>query len=1090
VTSYEIARSSNAGSTWTTVTTLTAPATSYTATNLTNGTPYQFRVIADNGVTGEPAVVSVTPATTPGTPSNVVGANSGASVIVSWIAPVSTGGSPLTDYTVQYSNDGGSTWATLSRPASTTRSATLTELVTGTSYAFRVAAVNAVGESVFSTQSLPVVAKSRPGAPTSVSGTPGASSVFLTWGLPIDTGGYAISNYVIERSADNGATWVKVVRSVSTVRSATVSGLTNGTAYVFRVVAVNTAGTGEFSVISDPVTPRTIPAAIRTLTSAAGHTSVVLSWLAPLSDGGSPITDYLIQYSTNSGQTWVPVADGVSTELSAKINDLTNGTAYLFRVAASTSGGSSPWTNAAPVTPRTVPDAPASVTATPGISRVTLTWTTPPSNGGATVTDYVIEFSSDAGTTWYTASDPVSAALSGSILSLTPGTSYIVRVAAKNVAGTGEFSSPSSPATPFGVPGVVTNATSAAGNAHVVLSWDAPDFDGAAVITDYVIEFSTNNSTWTKVSKAVSTTTSHTVTGLTNRTQYFFRVAAVNAAGTGERMSAPPATPLPDPTAPTAPTALTATAGDASVNLSWAAPSSDGGAVITDYVIEVSANNGAWQPFTDGVSSATSATVTGLTHGTNYRFRVAASNAIGTSSFSTASASITPLVPMTITYGSGLLPVTGTAQSITPTIANSTGTNSFSYSGTLPDGVSFDPATGVFATTGLAGVSTGGLDPNFVTQPAGTLANAGANNTVNAIAVQPDGKMIIGGEFTTYNGTSSNRIARLNADGSLDTTFDPGSGANGPIRTIAVQADGKIVIGGDFPAYNGTTRNGIARLNADGSLDTSFNPGTGTNNTVAKVQLQSDNKILIVGLFTSYNGTSRNFIARLNTNGSLDSSFNPGSGANTSVMTVAVQSDGKILIGGWFSSYNGTSRNRIARLNTDGSLDASFTPGTGADNGVNALGVQSDDKILVGGFFTTINGVAQRGVVRLNTDGSRDTGFDTGSSLDGRASSIAIHSTGKIIIGGEFTAYNGTSRNRIARLNADGSLDGNFGAGQASSNDSVMATAVQSDGKIVIGGNFTNYHGKARNRVARLNADGTLDTSFNPGTGASGTVKR
>ncbi|MEM6321521.1 MAG: delta-60 repeat domain-containing protein, partial [Bacteroidota bacterium] len=164
----------------------------------------------------------------------------------------------------------------------------------------------------------------------------------------------------------------------------------------------------------------------------------------------------------------------------------------------------------------------------------------------------------------------------------------------------------------------------------------------------------------------------------------------------------------------------------------------------------------------------------------------------------------------------------------------------------------------------------------------------------------------------------------LSQDGSLDTSFDPGSGTNATVQSVAVQSDGKVLIGGDFTTVNGTSRARIARLNADGSLDTSFDPGSGTNGDVQSVAVQSDGKVLIGGFFTTVDGTGRRRIARLNADGSLDTSFDPGSGTNATVQSVAVQSDGKVLIGGDFTSVDGTSRNSIARLNADGSLDTSF----------------------------------------------------------------------------------------------------------------------------------------------------------------------
>jgi uncharacterized delta-60 repeat protein len=375
----------------------------------------------------------------------------------------------------------------------------------------------------------------------------------------------------------------------------------------------------------------------------------------------------------------------------------------------------------------------------------------------------------------------------------------------------------------------------------------------------------------------------------------------------------------------------------------------------------------------------------------------------------------------------------------------------------------------------------GSLDTSF-------NPGTGANNILRAIALQPDGKILIGGNFTTYNGVGRNRIARLNADGSLDTTFlNTGTGANSTVYAIAVQADGKVLIGGVFTGYNGTARNSIARLNADGSLDTNFlNTGMGANSgSVNAVALQPDGKILIAGVFTSYNGVGRNRVARLNADGSLDTSFNPGTGANSAVYAVALQPDGKIFIGGFFSSYNGTSRDAIARLNADGSVDTTFlNTATAADNGtVYAIALQADGKVLIAGFFTS-------NIIRLNADGFVDTSFNPGTGANGGLNAIALQADGKVLIGGVFTSYNGTARNRFARLSGNGSLDTNFlNTSTGADNDSVNAIALQPDGKILIGGFFTGYNGTTRNSIARLNGNGSLDTSFlNTGMGANSTV--
>jgi uncharacterized delta-60 repeat protein len=205
------------------------------------------------------------------------------------------------------------------------------------------------------------------------------------------------------------------------------------------------------------------------------------------------------------------------------------------------------------------------------------------------------------------------------------------------------------------------------------------------------------------------------------------------------------------------------------------------------------------------------------------------------------------------------------------------------------------------------------LQPQVIEDPNFSGYSTGGGD-VRSIVQQPDGKIICGGAFTSFNGVARNRIARLNTDGSLDATFNPISGFNGIIYSLSVQQDGKIICGGAFTSFNGVARNRIARLNADGSLDASFNPGTGFNigsfsYGVKSMAIQPDGKIICGGDFTSFNGVIRNRIARLNTNGTLDTFFNPGTGFDNPIYSLSIQSDGKIICGGEFSSFNGVDRN-------------------------------------------------------------------------------------------------------------------------------------------------------------------------------------
>ena len=368
---------------------------------------------------------------------------------------------------------------------------------------------------------------------------------------------------------------------------------------------------------------------------------------------------------------------------------------------------------------------------------------------------------------------------------------------------------------------------------------------------------------------------------------------------------------------------------------------------------------------------------------------------------------------------------------------------------------------------------------------------SGVNGPVQAVAVQPDGKVIIGGEFTTVKRSARFKLARLNADGSDDSSFNPGTVIGATVLAVALQPDGKVLVG-----HGG----GISRHNSDGTPDSSFDStyaGTGPNGAVSSIALQPDGKVLIGGYFTTVNGTNRNHIARLDANGSLDDSFNPGTGADHYVFSVALQSDGKVLIGGYFNTVNGTNRSRLARLNANGSLDSSFifnpsfNPGAGYDNQIYSLASQSDGRVLVGGYFGSIDGTNRGRIARLNVNGSLDSTFKSGSGADGSVRSLGLQPDGKVLIGGDFTTVNGTNRNGIARLNANGSLDSSFnpGTGVAGAEyPSVLSLAVRTNGQVFIGGNFTVVGGTSRDRMARLNADGGLDSSFNPGAGVNNSI--
>jgi uncharacterized delta-60 repeat protein len=376
----------------------------------------------------------------------------------------------------------------------------------------------------------------------------------------------------------------------------------------------------------------------------------------------------------------------------------------------------------------------------------------------------------------------------------------------------------------------------------------------------------------------------------------------------------------------------------------------------------------------------------------------------------------------------------------------------------------------LIAQVTLSDVTTSAAD--YVFKP-GSLdtsfdSSVGADGWIGAIIPQPDGKILIGGDFTTYNGTSRPRIARIYADGSLDTSFDPGTGASDRVGTLVVQPDGKILVGGQFTGFNAVVRNALARLNQDGSLDTTFDPGFAAGGTVTDIVLQPDGKILVGGAFFSKTGAR--CLTRLNSDGTPDSSFNTGTGPNVGVDDILLQPDGKILISGAFFAYNGVNRLNLARLNTDGSLDTTFS---GDAIGIRDMALQPDGKIIITGFFTTYNGTSRPRIARLNADSSLDTSFDPGTGANSDLYNVILQPDGRIIVVGisNFNRYNGTPCNVIVRINPDGTLDTTFNAGSTGPNFDLSALALQRDGKIFIGGYSTAYNGVPRNHIARLMGD-------------------
>jgi uncharacterized delta-60 repeat protein len=373
------------------------------------------------------------------------------------------------------------------------------------------------------------------------------------------------------------------------------------------------------------------------------------------------------------------------------------------------------------------------------------------------------------------------------------------------------------------------------------------------------------------------------------------------------------------------------------------------------------------------------------------------------------------------------------------------------------------PSASVNATTAATEwTGAGALDP-------ASSAGTGVNGTINSIVYQPDGAMLVAGSFTNLQGLARKNIARLLPDWTVDPAFDPGVGPDGAVSEIALQPDGKVVIVGSFINFAGTARKYVARLEANGALDTSFvNSGAGPSSSVSHVALQPDGSVLITGSFSTVNGSSHPYVARFMANGTLDSSF--VAAPSNSVDAISVQRDGRILLGGFFFEVNGFDVGYLVRLLPDGEIDPSFNIGSiGAF--IESVVALKNGKVLVGGWFDTVNGLTRHRVVRLNADGSLDSTFDPGTGPDSIVYHVVPQPDGKVIITGSFTKVAGVVRPHIARLNADGTLDTTFQPG-AGTFSTINAVAVGSETRIVIGGDFTSFGTGARNRIARLLGDG------------------
>ncbi len=737
ITGYKIERSTDSGTTWSTIVANSAStSTTYSDTGLAASTAYTYRVSAINAIgTGSPSntASATTSNAVPQPPTGLTAtAASSSQINLSWAAPANNGGSAITGYKIERVTGAGSFVTIVGNTNSTTTTYSDTGLAASTAYTYRVSAINSVGTSSPSNTASATTSNAVPQPPTGLTATAISSSqINLSWTAPANNGGSAITGYKIERSTNAGSTWT-ILANIGNTTTYSDTGLAASTAYTYRVSAINAIGTGSPSNTASATTQSaTAPQPPTGLTATAASPSQInLSWTAPSSNGGSAITGYKIERSTDSGTTWSTiVANSASTSTAYSDTGLAASTAYTYRVSAINSVGTSSPSNTASATTSSVAAtykltvttqlktgeslsglyveldqngtkvssgySPAAFTLKNGAqysvvvgnygTYVFESWldSGSPSNprlvsisSDTTITavyrDTAIALAPSRGSvgnavsvtgTTFSPSHTITLTWDGSTLAtnpsvitsnLTGGFTATFQVPASTVGShkvtatdaTNTHSAlftydppPTAPQPPTGL------TATAASPSQINLSWTAPSSNGGSAITGYKIERSTDSgTTWsTIVANSASTSTTYSDTGLAASTAYTYRVSAINSVGTSSPSNTASATTALQPPQP--PTGLTATATSSSqINLSWTAPSSNGGSAITGYKIERSTNAGStWSTIVaNSASTSTAYSDTGLAASTAYTYRVSAINSVGTSSPSnTASATTT-----------------------------------------------------------------------------------------------------------------------------------------------------------------------------------------------------------------------------------------------------------------------------------------------------------------------------------------------------------------------------------------------------------------------------------------------------------------
>ena len=724
--------------------TVIAPATSCSISPLANGTPYTFSVTASNS-TGTSAAAtsgSVTPAGAPDAPTgvNAVRGNTQATVTFTPVTGSATGGPAISTYTITAYDANNNAVGTPCQASSNATSCVVTGLTNGTPYTFKVTANNGLFTSSASAASSAVIPATVPDTPTAVSAsvtTAGAATVSFT--APSNNGGVPLTGFTVT-SSPGGFTCTAAANATSCV----VSGLTNGTAYTFTVIATNEIGNSVATSATSAVTPQTAASAPTVVTATPGDAQATVAFSGAATNG-STIADYTVQAYDSDGNA-VPGATCTTVTSPCTVPGLSNGSAYTFKVVSnSTVYGASSTTasldsiSSNSVIPATVPTAPTNVEVTPGTGKITVSWDAAVSNGSP-VTSYQVQALDSDGNPVTGATCTANAPETTCDVStnLVAGSNYTFKVTAISAVGSSLASSASTAVAVNAVPSVPLSVTAVAGNASATVTWGTPANSNGSVITGYEITAydANNNAAGTCTSVAPQTTCD--VTGLINGTPYTFKATATNAIGVSlESLASTAVTPS---TIPNAPTGVTAAMGDEQATVSFLAPTNNGGAAILSYTVTSSPGN-----FTCTVNApATSCNVTGLTNGTAYTFTVKATNKNGDSTSSTASPAGTPVLSSAPTLANPGQP-TGNPY------VGSTLTSNVSFNGSPTPTITYqwkscdDPAD-LGSCTNISGATSATYTPTISELGKYIVVEATASNRVGTLTETSNPTLVINPE--------------------------------------------------------------------------------------------------------------------------------------------------------------------------------------------------------------------------------------------------------------------------------------------------------------------------------------------------------